>query len=59
MYYQGAPLVASAAGALIENGTAKYSANQTLIALIFTARFSKPLFIRIIPHSHYFPLTNI
>ena len=39
MYYQDAPLVASAAGALIENGTAKYSANQISDSIDFYGSF--------------------
>ncbi len=39
MYYQDAPLIASAAGALIENGTAKYSANQISDSIDFYGSF--------------------
>jgi zinc protease len=39
MYYQDAPLVAAAAGALIENGTAKYSANQISDSIDFYGSF--------------------
>ena len=39
MYYQDAPLVASAACALIENGTAKYSANQISDGIDFFGSF--------------------
>src|ERR1700739_695574 len=39
MYYQNAPLVASAAGALIENGTAKYTANQISDGIDFYGSF--------------------
>jgi zinc protease len=39
MYYQDAPLVASAACALIENGTAKYSANQLSDSIDFYGSF--------------------
>jgi len=46
MYYQGAPLVASAAGALIENGTAKYSANQISDSIVFVILRAVLLFAR-------------
>ena len=39
MYYQDAPLIASAASALIENGTAKYSANQISDSIDFYGSF--------------------
>lgn len=39
MYYQDAPLIASAACALIENGTAKYSANQISDGIDFFGSF--------------------
>lgn len=39
MYYQDAPLVAAVAGALIENGTAKYSANQLSDSIDFYGSF--------------------
>jgi predicted Zn-dependent peptidase len=39
MYYQDTPLVASAACALIENGTAKYSANQLSDRIDFYGSF--------------------
>ncbi len=39
MYYQDTPLIASAAGALIENGTAKYSANQISDSIDFYGSF--------------------
>src|ERR1700756_883489 len=39
MYYQDAPLVAAAAGALIENGTAKYTANQLSDSIDFYGSF--------------------
>jgi len=39
MYYQSAPLIASATGALIENGTAKYSANQISDSIDFYGSF--------------------
>lgn len=39
MYYQDAPLVASAACALIENGTAKYTANQLSDSIDFYGSF--------------------
>ena len=39
MYYQNTPLVASSACALIENGTAKYSANQLSDSIDFYGSF--------------------
>jgi zinc protease len=39
MYYQDAPLIASAASALIENGTVKYSANQISDSIDFFGSF--------------------
>jgi predicted Zn-dependent peptidase len=39
MYYQDAPLIASAASALIENGTASYSANQISDSIDFYGSF--------------------
>ena len=39
MYYQDAPLIAAAAGALIENGTARYTANQISDGIDFYGSF--------------------